>query len=649
MPRISLTQGAYEARSIIANAQRCLNLYPEKNQKDSPAPMTHYPTPGLVLDATAPMTGEVRCIYTATNGNLYAVVAQNVYYIATSMAWEFTLLGTIETTVGAVDMNDNGLAVLLVDGTEGGWAIDLEDNSFGAVTPTNFYGGNRVGEVDTYFVLNRPGTNQFYISLSQVSFAMLTGGPLLTGTISNSGTGYQNGTYADIPMTGGSGTGATADIVVGGGPIVTGSIANAGTTYTNGAYNAVALTGGSGTGATANITVSGTIISAVTIVSGGTGYLNTDTLSVDAASVGGTGSGFVYTVDSINGTVSSVTIVNGGTSYREGDILGVSGGGGSGFAYTVLTIGGSAFDALDIAAKVGYSDQMVATLVVNRQIWLFGEVTTEVWYNSGAADFTFQRIDGVFIEHGCAAPASVAKQDSSLYWLSQDKQGSFMVMRNAGYQAVRISTHAIENEISSYTVINDAIGYTYLQEGHVFYVLTFPTANRTWVYDIATELWHERGWFNENGNQFRHRSNCHTYYMDRNLVGDFQNGKIYHFDLDSGLDNGDPIPRIRSFPHLMNDGKRVRYLNFIADMQVGELQDIGTEDQPIVSLRWSDTRGASWGNYIQQSMGAPGEYLKSLQFRRLGMARDRVFELSWSTPIKTALNGAFIEMSASAT
>jgi hypothetical protein len=485
MPRISLTQGAYEARSIIANAQRCLNLYPEKNPKDSPAPMTHYPTPGLALDASAPVTGAVRCIYTATNGALYAVVAQNVYYISTLPSWSFTLLGTLGTTVGAVDMNDNGLAILLVDGTAGGWAINLADNSFDVVPATNFYGGNRVGEVDTYFVLNRPGTNQFYISLSQVTYAML--------------------------------------------------------------------------------------------------------------------------------------------------------------------IGGTAFDALDIAAKVGYSDQMVATLVVNRQIWLFGEVTTEVWYNSGAPDFTFQRIDGVFIEHGCAAPASVAKHDSSLYWLSQDKQGSFMVMRNAGYQAIRVSTHAIENEISSYTVISDAIGYTYLQEGHVFYVLTFPTANRTWVYDIATELWHERGWFNDNGNQFRHRSNCHTYYQDRNLVGDFQNGAIYHFDLNSGLDNGEPIPRIRSFPHLMNDGKRVRYLNFIADMQVGELQDAGSDDQPIVSLRWSDTRGASWGNYIQQSLGAPGDYLKSLQFRRLGMARDRVFELSWSTPIKTALNGAFIEMSASAT
>lgn len=50
MARIPLIGGAYQAKSIIANAQRCVNLYPEANpQSDQPpSPATHYPTPGLV-------------------------------------------------------------------------------------------------------------------------------------------------------------------------------------------------------------------------------------------------------------------------------------------------------------------------------------------------------------------------------------------------------------------------------------------------------------------------------------------------------------------------------------------------------------------------------------------------------------------------
>jgi len=51
MTAIPLTSGAYQAQSQIANAQRCVNLYPEFNpEKTRPAmPVTHYPRPGLLI------------------------------------------------------------------------------------------------------------------------------------------------------------------------------------------------------------------------------------------------------------------------------------------------------------------------------------------------------------------------------------------------------------------------------------------------------------------------------------------------------------------------------------------------------------------------------------------------------------------------
>jgi hypothetical protein len=125
-----------------------------------------------------------------------------------------------------------------------------------------------------------------------------------------------------------------------------------------------------------------------------------------------------------------------------------------------------------------------------------------------------------------------------------------------------------------------------------------------------------------------------------NVVGDWESGDLYALDQNTHTDNGLPIKRVRGFPHMIADGKRVIYRQFIADMQVGTTEAPGSA---IVSLRWSDDRGASWGNAIQGSLGATGEYLTSIQFQRLGMARDRVFELSWSEPIPTALNGAFID------
>ena len=83
------------------------------------------------------------------------------------------------------------------------------------------------------------------------------------------------------------------------GNIATLGAITAGTLYTNGTYNNVPLTGGTGSGATANITVSGGGVTAVQLVLRGTGYTGTDSLSAAAANIGGTGSGFAVAVGSL--------------------------------------------------------------------------------------------------------------------------------------------------------------------------------------------------------------------------------------------------------------------------------------------------------------------------------------------------------------
>jgi len=304
------------------------------------------------------------------------------------------------------------------------------------------------------------------------------------------------------------------------------------------------------------------------------------------------------------------------------------------------------FDSLWFANKVAYSDHLVTLAVAHREIWLLGQTTSEVWIDAGAAQFPFQAMQGVFIDYGCAAKYSVAKTDNALFWLARDKTGQGIVLRGASYEATRISTHAIENAISKYPSISDAIGFCYQQGGHVFYVLTFPRADQTWVYDISTGQWHEWCWIDSNGIERRHRANCHAFCYGTNVVGDWESGNIYALDSNAFTDNGAPIKRVRGFPHMVEDGKRVMYRQFIADMQVGTA--LPTNDAT-VSLRWSDDRGASWGTPVQGSLGATGEYLTSIQFQRLGMARDRVFELAWSAPVSTALNGAFVDARVAAT
>lgn len=481
--KIPLTIGAYQARSIIADAQRCINLFIEKNPDDSPFPMTHYPTPGLDLLTTCPVTGPVRGTYTASNGTFFVVVGPNVYTVSSGYGW--TQIGTLATNTGFVSIKDNTLCCVIVDGSANGYVIRLSDNAYGAISATNFFGADRVDYIDTYLIFNRPDTNQFYFTFSNATYEMF--------------------------------------------------------------------------------------------------------------------------------------------------------------------IGGTAFDPEDIAAKTGGNDNIVGVAVMHREIWLIGVQTSEVWFDAGAADFAFQAMPGAFVEHGCAAVGSIAKYDLALYWLGQDAAGNSIVFQGAEYRIKRISTHAIEKDISGYADKSDALGFTYLQEGHVFYVLTFPSANVTWVYDISQSQWHRRCWSDADGNLNRWRANCFAPFNNRLVVGDFQNGNLYGLDLDTYLDAGAPIVRIRSFPHITNENDRLIHRNMIAAMEVGDEMDLSTGDEHFVSLRFSDNAGRSYGTAIQQSLGGTGEYLVSVQWNRLGLARDRVYELSWSAPMKTSLQGVYLDVVKSAT
>ena len=299
------------------------------------------------------------------------------------------------------------------------------------------------------------------------------------------------------------------------------------------------------------------------------------------------------------------------------------------------------FDPTYYASKSGYSDNLVGIGVSRRFIYLFGEVTTEVWFNAGNANFPFQEMPGSFMEYGCAATNSIAQMDGECYWLAQSAQGQAFVCRTQNFAAVQISTFAIDQELQTYSTLSDAIGYTYQINGHFFYVLTFPTANKTWVYDLSNGQWNEWLSLDANGQFNRHASNCFTFAYNTLIVGDWQNGNLYAIDQDNFTDNGQPITRVRGFYHSEDDNSdRIRYKQFIAEMESGN----GNNNQPVtVYLQWSDDRGKSYGNPVGQNMGIEGQYLTSISWWRLGMARDRVFQLFWSAPVKTALSGAFID------
>ena len=306
---------------------------------------------------------------------------------------------------------------------------------------------------------------------------------------------------------------------------------------------------------------------------------------------------------------------------------------------------GTQVDPLDFASSEGSPDGLVGIIVDHREVWLFGTDSVEVWYDAGLADFPLARIQGAFNEIGCVAAFSIAKLDNGLFWLGTDARGQGIVYRANGYTGQRISTHAIEYAIAQYGNISDAVAYTYQQEGHAFYVLTFPSGNATWVYDVATQAWHERaGW--DNGEFTRHRSNCQCNFGGNIIVGDYENGNIYTFDLDVYADNSGIQKWLRSWraiPTGQNTLKRSSQHNLQLDCEAGVGINSGQGEDPQVMLRWSDDGGHTWSNEYWQSIGKIGQYFKRCIWRRLGMTlklRDRVYEVSGTDPVKITILGA---------
>jgi len=311
---------------------------------------------------------------------------------------------------------------------------------------------------------------------------------------------------------------------------------------------------------------------------------------------------------------------------------------------------GTLVDPLDFASAEGSPDGVVGIIVDHGQLWVYGTNSIEVWYNSGNADFPFSRIQGAFNELGCAAAYSIAKMDNGLFWLGKDARGQGMVYRANGYSGQRISTHAVEWHIQQYGNLSDAIGYTYQQDGHSFYVLIFPSADTTWVYDVATQAWHERAGF-ANGDFTRHRSNCQAFFGSNVLVGDYQNGNVYSFDLDDFSDNGSIQKWLRSWralPTGQNNLKRTAHHSLQLDCETGVGLNLGQGSDPEVMLRWSDDGGHTWSNEHWVSIGKIGEYYRRAIWRRLGMTlklRDRVYEVSGTDPVKIAIMGAELMVS----
>jgi hypothetical protein len=308
------------------------------------------------------------------------------------------------------------------------------------------------------------------------------------------------------------------------------------------------------------------------------------------------------------------------------------------------------FQGAFYSKKDSGSDNVVTHMAHNREWWVIGERQSEVWDDTGqSANFGFTRFPGVAPQVGCAAKHSIARLGDSLVWLARSERGENVVVRTNQYSFESISDHGVEHAITSYPYVADAIGFTYEEEGHLFYVLTFPTADATWCYDLTSSIkagvpcWHQRASYDTaTGTYHRDRANCFVNFQDLRLVGDYQSGQIHRLSRTIYTDAGAVLRASRRAPHVWSrtDRGRLFYASLQVEFSPGVGLSTGQGVNPQVMLRQSNDAGQSWGSERWTTVGKIGQTKNRAIWRKLGFSRDTVFEVSFSDPVNRDIVGA---------
>lgn len=303
---------------------------------------------------------------------------------------------------------------------------------------------------------------------------------------------------------------------------------------------------------------------------------------------------------------------------------------------------GTSWDALDFATAESSPDSLVRVIRAVGQLWLLGNRTTEIWTNTGDSSFPFQKIKGSEIETGIMAAHTAVAHGNSLYWVGRDNDGEGIVYRADGFRPERVSTESIELAIARATDKENMKAFSYQKDGHDFYILTGGGLETSLVYDLTTDLWHERSYLNVDGDLEQHLASCCIFAFGKHLVGDRRDGKIYEMSMDVFSDNGDEIARDRIYTHISNEDERIRYKKLVIGFEQGVGLQTGQGSDPMCKLKISKDGAKTWSGFYTASIGRVGKSKNKTAFRRIGIAEQMTFWTRVTDPVKVVMTGSYL-------
>lgn len=302
--------------------------------------------------------------------------------------------------------------------------------------------------------------------------------------------------------------------------------------------------------------------------------------------------------------------------------------GGQRFAVSGL-LDASTVDPLDFASAEGSPDNIIRGHSDHGELWFFGTRSTEIWGNSGGADFPFSRFSGGFLQRGCAFAGSIVSEDNGVFFVGDDR----VVYRvSVGGAPQRVSTQWVDEVLQGYANTAEISAFSFTQDGAKVYALRLPDRPAL-LFDIASQRWHERSTGLDDGPWI---ATCGTRLGERQVIG-ATDGKLHTL---GGLTDGGEI--------IMREGVSLPVSTARQRMSVSMVQlnfktgatDIGRDAQ--VMLQCSRD-GRTWGVERWRPLGAAGEYDRLVRWRAWGQSRLFQWRFRITDPIDTALYGASME------
>lgn len=308
---------------------------------------------------------------------------------------------------------------------------------------------------------------------------------------------------------------------------------------------------------------------------------------------------------------------------------------------------GTVWDPLQFAQRSSQPDPWRSMVIEAPNIFFIGEQTTDVWYDAGDSPFPLAPRTGLTIPYGTSAGFSPLSIEGRLFWQTRNKSGAGIIVGMQGFSPTKISTPELETQIAAYArtaTIADAEAFGYTDEGHTFYVLRYPSVPATWVYDLSTQLWAQRGDWNAGlGRYDAWRPRVHGYAFGQHLTADPQSGVIATMDVSIGTEaDGGLIRRLRRGATLINENRRISLNTFEISFDAGLGAIAGQGRNPMFMFRGSPNGGKTWGNERQMAAGAIGKYEQRAYVTRLGRPRLFVPEITVSDPIPWRILDAFL-------